>query len=272
MTFFRKFTIHSGIKITYAILQKGQASPKRSLGDNHEAYRAYIVSVLCALTLAVFMSIAVSAWDDDISVKVFGTKYSADSTDSPTDSYSVEYKDDAIVITLKSLNETITAPFIESTSETPITVKLNGSSAITAHKSTNADFTFIKSRGAVTITPENNNSELTIVPAVSGQQLAAGGGVTNNAVVNFKCPDDAGADGISFELGADFTIAANSTITLDNNFTLVVDGTEFTAASAPSGTSSRIRCAGEGPCHGIIDIKGSAKAVFNGNIETKNKR
>ena len=73
-------------------------------------------------------------------------------------------------------------------------------------------------------------------------------------MVNFKCPDAAGADGISFKLGADFTIAANSTITLENNFTLVVDGTEFTAESAPSGTSSWIRCAGDGPCRGIIDI------------------
>ena len=203
-------------------------------------------------------------------MKVFGTKYSADSTDSPTDSYSVEYKDDAIVITLKSLNETITAPCIESTSETPITVKLNGSSAITAHKSTNADFTFIKSRGAVTITPENNNSELTIGPAVSGQQLAAAAVLqttlwSTSSVLMMPVLTE-----ISFELGADFTIAANSTITLDNNFTLVVDGTEFTAASAPSGTSSRIRCAGEGPCHGIIDIKGSAKAVFNGNIGDQN--
>ncbi len=97
-----------------------------------------------------------------------------------------------------------------------------------------------------------------------------GGSVTNNAVVNFKCPDSSDINGgISFKLGADFTISANSKITLDNNFTLVVDGTRFTAESAKindTSTSSWIQCAGNEPCHGIIDIRGDDEAVFNGNI------
>ena len=273
MTFFRKFTIHSGIKLHTQFYRKGRLRRNEASVTIMKHTVRYIVSVLCALTLAGFMSMAVSAWYDDISVTVFGREYSADSTDSPTDSYSVEYKDDAIVITLNRLNETITKPFIESTSETPIIVKLNGDSTIAAGSDTDEDYTFIMSKGAVTITSENNDSEnkdeLTIVPAVSGQQLAAGGGVTNNAVVNFKCPGAGDADGISFELGADFTIAANSTITLDNNFTLVVDGTEFTAKSDATG-GSRIRCAGEEACRGIIDIKGDAEAVFNGNIGDQN--
>ena len=268
---FRKFTIRSGIKLHTQFYRKGRLRRNEASVTIMKHTMRYIVSVLCALTLAVFMSIAVSAWDNGISVTVFGTKYPADSTDSPdTDSYSVEYKDDAIVITLNNLDKTITItePFIESTSATPIKVELIGNSIITA-ASADETYPFIKSKGDVTITSESIG-ELTIVPAVDGQQLADGGSVTNNAVVNFKCPDAADDNGISFELGAGFTIEINSTITLDNNFTLVVDGTEFTAESAPSGTSSWIRCAGEGPCRGIIDIRGNAEAVFYGKIGDKN--
>ena len=95
------------------------------------------------------MSIAVSAWDDGISVTVFGAEYPADSTDSTDDSYSVEYDADAgsIVITLDNLDKTITEPFNESDSATPIIVKLNGNSAITA-ASKDETYTFIKSKGA----------------------------------------------------------------------------------------------------------------------------